>query len=158
MWYFFWLCCSQVDVSGGRKAVVVHVPYRLRKSFRKIHVRLVRELEKKFSGKVIMIYMKFFIEHLFRHLNQIQFSSLLSNQRKLRFCLTYLSWIWLILVLTFFIFFFVLFLNCLFNFKQFFYSFMREVEYLTDSRFLDYILCIYHKINFFVTSYANQVL
>jgi hypothetical protein len=28
------------------------VPYRLRKAFRKIHVRLVRELEKKFSGKV----------------------------------------------------------------------------------------------------------
>ncbi|RZC61425.1 hypothetical protein C5167_023182 [Papaver somniferum] len=46
----------QVDVSGNRKAVVIHVPYRLRKGFRKIHVRLVRELEKKFSGKdVIMI-------------------------------------------------------------------------------------------------------
>lgn len=42
----------QVDVSGNRKAVVIHVPYRLRKGFRKIHVRLVRELEKKFSGKV----------------------------------------------------------------------------------------------------------
>lgn len=32
--------------------MVIHVPYRLRKAFRKIHVRLVRELEKKFSGKV----------------------------------------------------------------------------------------------------------
>ncbi|XP_023530974.1 40S ribosomal protein S7-like [Cucurbita pepo subsp. pepo] len=42
----------QVDVSGNRKAVVVYVPYRLRKAFRKIHLRLVRELEKKFSGKV----------------------------------------------------------------------------------------------------------
>ncbi|CAI9117587.1 OLC1v1018997C1 [Oldenlandia corymbosa var. corymbosa] len=42
---------SQVDVSGGKKAVVIHVPYKLRKAFRKIHVRLVRELEKKFSGK-----------------------------------------------------------------------------------------------------------
>jgi hypothetical protein len=31
---------------------VIHVPYRLRKAFRKIHVRIVRELEKKFSGKV----------------------------------------------------------------------------------------------------------
>nr|DAD31822.1 TPA_asm: hypothetical protein HUJ06_010673 [Nelumbo nucifera] len=30
----------QIDVSGNRKAVVVHVPYRLRKAFRKIHVRL----------------------------------------------------------------------------------------------------------------------
>ncbi|KAI3987194.1 hypothetical protein MKX01_031678 [Papaver californicum] len=46
----------QVDVSGNRMSVVIHVPYRLRKGFRKIHVRLVRELEKKFSGKdVIMI-------------------------------------------------------------------------------------------------------
>lgn len=45
--------CSQIDVSGTRKAVVIHVPYRLRKAFRKIHLRLVRELEKKFSGKVI---------------------------------------------------------------------------------------------------------
>jgi small subunit ribosomal protein S7e len=49
----WWCCvCSQLDVVGNRKAVVIHVPYRLRKAFRKIHVRLVRELEKKFSGKV----------------------------------------------------------------------------------------------------------
>jgi small subunit ribosomal protein S7e len=41
-----------VDVSSNRKAVIVHVPYRLRKAFQKIHARLVRELEKKFSGKV----------------------------------------------------------------------------------------------------------
>ncbi|CAI9113555.1 OLC1v1014178C1 [Oldenlandia corymbosa var. corymbosa] len=45
----------QVDVSGGKKAVVIHVPYRLRKAFRKIHVRLVRELEKKFSGKDVIL-------------------------------------------------------------------------------------------------------
>ncbi|GAB2288863.1 40S ribosomal protein, variant 2 [Dionaea muscipula] len=44
----------QIDVSGSRKAVVIHVPYRLRKAYRKIHVRLVRELEKKFSGKVAL--------------------------------------------------------------------------------------------------------
>lgn len=49
--------CSQVDVSGGRKAIVINVPYRLRKAYRKIHVRLVRELEKKFSGKVIPFYL-----------------------------------------------------------------------------------------------------
>lgn len=47
---------SQIDVSGNRKAVVIHVPYRLRKAFRKIHLRLVRELEKKFSGKVLLPY------------------------------------------------------------------------------------------------------
>lgn len=45
----------QVDVSGNRKAVVIYVPYRLRKAFRKIHLRLIRELEKKFSGKDVVI-------------------------------------------------------------------------------------------------------
>lgn len=52
--FIFILFCSQIDISGNRKAVVVHVPYRLRKAFRKIHLRLVRELEKKFSGKVML--------------------------------------------------------------------------------------------------------
>ncbi|KAK4354370.1 hypothetical protein RND71_026564 [Anisodus tanguticus] len=46
--------CRQIDVSGNRKPVVIHVPYRLRKAFRKIHVRLVRELEKMFSGKDVI--------------------------------------------------------------------------------------------------------
>ncbi|KAE8702921.1 40S ribosomal protein S7 [Hibiscus syriacus] len=45
----------QIDVSGARKAVVIHVPYRLRKAFRKVHVKLVRELEKKFSGKDVIL-------------------------------------------------------------------------------------------------------
>eukprot|EP00249_Psilotum_nudum_P004123 c17663_g1_i1 orf=53-391(+) len=45
----------QVDISGGRKAVVIHVPFRLRKAFKKIHARLVRELEKKFSGKDVVL-------------------------------------------------------------------------------------------------------
>ncbi|KAL6978168.1 40S ribosomal protein [Sarracenia purpurea var. burkii] len=44
-----------MDVAGNRKAVVIHVPYRLRKAFRKIHLRLVRELEKKFSGKDVVL-------------------------------------------------------------------------------------------------------
>jgi small subunit ribosomal protein S7e len=51
----------QVDISGGRKAIVVNVPYRLRKAYRKIHVRLVRELEKKFSGKVSFSYLFMFL-------------------------------------------------------------------------------------------------
>ncbi|KAK4756925.1 hypothetical protein SAY87_007052 [Trapa incisa] len=46
---------TEVDVPGNRKAVVIHVPYRLRKAYRKIHVRLVRELEKKFSGKDVIL-------------------------------------------------------------------------------------------------------
>ncbi|KAJ4707089.1 40S ribosomal protein S7 [Melia azedarach] len=45
----------QMDVSGNRKAIVVYVPYRLRKAYRKIHLRLVRELEKKFSGKDVVL-------------------------------------------------------------------------------------------------------
>ncbi|KAL8143109.1 hypothetical protein V2J09_016141 [Rumex salicifolius] len=45
----------QIDVSGSKKVVVIHVPYRLRKAFKKIHVRLVRELEKKFSGKDVIV-------------------------------------------------------------------------------------------------------
>ncbi|GMJ07826.1 hypothetical protein like AT3G02560 [Hibiscus trionum] len=45
----------QIDVSGNRKAVVIYVPYRLSKAFRKVHLRLVRELEKKFSGKAVMV-------------------------------------------------------------------------------------------------------
>ncbi|KAF3321328.1 40S ribosomal protein S7-like protein [Carex littledalei] len=45
----------QLDVTGSRKAVIIHVPYRLRKAFKKIHVRLVRELEKKFSGKDVIV-------------------------------------------------------------------------------------------------------
>ncbi|KAM7279263.1 hypothetical protein ACFE04_006397 [Oxalis oulophora] len=46
---------TQFDISGNRKAVVIHVPYRLRKAYRKIHLRLVRELEKKFSGKDVVV-------------------------------------------------------------------------------------------------------
>ncbi|KAH0854515.1 hypothetical protein HID58_069171 [Brassica napus] len=44
----------QMDCSGNRKAIVIYVPFRLRKAFRKIHPRLVRELEKKFSGKDVI--------------------------------------------------------------------------------------------------------
>lgn len=52
----FFMTYSQIDVSGNRKAVVIHIPYRLRKGFRKIHLKLVRELEKKFSGKVSSVF------------------------------------------------------------------------------------------------------
>ncbi|CAI5507820.1 unnamed protein product [Closterium sp. Naga37s-1] len=31
---------KEIDVSSSRKAVIVHVPYRLRKAFQKIHARL----------------------------------------------------------------------------------------------------------------------
>jgi small subunit ribosomal protein S7e len=44
-----------VDVSTGRKAIVISIPCRLLKAFHKIQQRLVRELEKKFSGKDVVL-------------------------------------------------------------------------------------------------------
>jgi len=44
-----------VRVGGGKKAIVIFVPYTLLSNFHKIHARLVRELEKKFSGKHVVI-------------------------------------------------------------------------------------------------------
>lgn len=46
---------KEVEISSGRKAIVIHVPFRLLKSFHKVQQRLVRELEKKFSGKDVVI-------------------------------------------------------------------------------------------------------
>jgi small subunit ribosomal protein S7e len=46
---------KEVDVGGGKKAILLYVPYKLRKMFNKIHTRLVRELEKKFSGRYVLI-------------------------------------------------------------------------------------------------------
>ncbi|GAX76943.1 hypothetical protein CEUSTIGMA_g4390.t1 [Chlamydomonas eustigma] len=46
----------EIDIHGTtRKAIIVHVPYRLLKAFHKIQQRLVRELEKKFSGKDVVL-------------------------------------------------------------------------------------------------------
>mmetsp|Transcript_25714 Transcript_25714/g.35499 ORF Transcript_25714/g.35499 Transcript_25714/m.35499 type:complete len:193 (-) Transcript_25714:172-750(-) len=46
---------KEVDVTKGRKAIVITIPYRLIKGFHKIQQRLVRELEKKFSGKDVVL-------------------------------------------------------------------------------------------------------
>lgn len=46
---------KQVDVASGRKAIVIFVPFRLHNAFKKIQARLVRELEKKFSGRHVVI-------------------------------------------------------------------------------------------------------
>ena len=42
---------KEVDV-GGKRAIVIFVPPPQLKSFQKVQTRLVRELEKKFAGKV----------------------------------------------------------------------------------------------------------
>ncbi|EED95315.1 RS7, ribosomal protein 7 [Thalassiosira pseudonana CCMP1335] len=46
---------KEVDCGSGRKAIVIYVPYKQQKSYQKIQARLVRELEKKFSGRHVMI-------------------------------------------------------------------------------------------------------
>jgi len=48
------VAAKEVDVTG-RKAVVIFVPFKLLKVVHKIQSRLVRELEKKFSGKHVVI-------------------------------------------------------------------------------------------------------
>ncbi|EKU21448.1 hypothetical protein NSK_007870 [Nannochloropsis salina CCMP1776] len=45
---------KEVDV-GKTQAIVVFVPYRLLKAYHKIQQRLVRELEKKFSGSHVVV-------------------------------------------------------------------------------------------------------
>jgi small subunit ribosomal protein S7e len=39
---------KELDVGGGRKAIIIFVPFRQLRDFHKIQPRLVRELEKKF--------------------------------------------------------------------------------------------------------------
>ncbi|KAL6062139.1 ribosomal protein S7A, variant 2 [Balamuthia mandrillaris] len=46
---------KQIDVGGGKQAIVIFVPYTQLKGFHKIQNRLIRELEKKFSGQHVVI-------------------------------------------------------------------------------------------------------
>ena len=45
---------KEVEVGQGKKAIVIFVPVPQLKAFQKIQTRLVRELEKKFSGKHVV--------------------------------------------------------------------------------------------------------
>ncbi len=51
----YFLSAKEVDVSSGKKAVVIFVPYRQLPNYHNIQHRLVRELEKKFSGRLVVI-------------------------------------------------------------------------------------------------------
>jgi small subunit ribosomal protein S7e len=51
----FITAAKEVDCGGGKSAILLYVPYKLRKSFQKVQVRLVRELEKKFSGRHVIL-------------------------------------------------------------------------------------------------------
>jgi len=44
----------EVDIGGSKKAIIIFAPVPQMKSFQKIQTRLVRELEKKFSGKHVV--------------------------------------------------------------------------------------------------------
>jgi small subunit ribosomal protein S7e len=46
---------KEVDCGEGRKAIILYVPFKLLKTVNKIQQRLVRELEKKFSGRHVLI-------------------------------------------------------------------------------------------------------
>eukprot|EP01112_Ceratiomyxa_fruticulosa_P023493 TRINITY_DN899_c0_g1_i1.p1 TRINITY_DN899_c0_g1~~TRINITY_DN899_c0_g1_i1.p1 ORF type:complete len:198 (-),score=38.40 TRINITY_DN899_c0_g1_i1:70-663(-) len=43
-----------LDKSGSKKAIVIFVPFPLLKRFHRIQTRLIRELEKKFSGRHVV--------------------------------------------------------------------------------------------------------
>merc|ERR1711915_736928 len=45
---------KEVDVGGGKKAIVIFVPVPQLKAYQKIQTRLIRELEKKFSGRHVV--------------------------------------------------------------------------------------------------------
>lgn len=49
---------KEIDVGGGKRAIVIYVPVPQLKTFQKIQIRLVRELEKKFSGKYVVFLAK----------------------------------------------------------------------------------------------------
>merc|ERR1711962_1371976 len=46
---------KELEIGDKRKCIIIFVPVPLLRSFNKIQVRLVRELEKKFSGKHVLI-------------------------------------------------------------------------------------------------------
>merc|ERR1719479_578511 len=50
----FITAAKEVDVGQGKKAIVIFVPVPQKRDFQKIQARLVRELEKKFSGKHVV--------------------------------------------------------------------------------------------------------
>jgi len=46
---------KEVEVGGGKKAIVLIVPFKLLSKLHKIQVKVVRELEKKFSGSHVVV-------------------------------------------------------------------------------------------------------
>jgi len=51
----YFLSAKEIDTNSGKKAIIIFVPYKLHKRYQKLQSRLIRELEKKFSGKHVTI-------------------------------------------------------------------------------------------------------
>lgn len=51
----YFLSAKEVEIGGGKKAIVLFVPFNKLRFYHKIQTRLVRELEKKFSGRHVLI-------------------------------------------------------------------------------------------------------
>lgn len=49
------ISAEEIEVSNGKKAIVIKVPFRNLRAYHRIQQRLVRELEKRFSGKHVVI-------------------------------------------------------------------------------------------------------
>jgi small subunit ribosomal protein S7e len=49
---------SEVELDGGRKAIVIFVPVPLLSEYRKLQKTLVEELEKKFGGSTVLVVAK----------------------------------------------------------------------------------------------------
>lgn len=53
--YLTEICCPQQEIDVmGKKAIIIFVPVPQLRAYQKIQARLVRELEKKFSGKHVV--------------------------------------------------------------------------------------------------------
>jgi small subunit ribosomal protein S7e len=48
------MAAKEIEIGGGRKAIIIFVPVPQLKSFQKMQVRLVCELERKFSRKHVV--------------------------------------------------------------------------------------------------------
>jgi small subunit ribosomal protein S7e len=49
------LAAKEFDISSGKKAVVIFVPFTQLRAYHRVQSRLVRELEKKFAGKHVVV-------------------------------------------------------------------------------------------------------
>jgi small subunit ribosomal protein S7e len=77
---------KELEVGGGRKAIIIFVPFRQLRDFHRIQPRLVRELEKKFRFLVLVIYCSFNV-YSGRHVVIVGQRTILPvNAKQIRLC------------------------------------------------------------------------